>query len=139
MMLQAHPVADLFPMMSDTEYADLLADVREHGLREAIWVHRDGRIIDGRNRHRACTEAGITATVRTYEGDDDGLVAFVISLNLRRRHLNESQRAMVAARISNLRLGSNQFPSEGAHICAPSDDGRFANKAGPKAASAPAV
>lgn len=116
MMLQAHPVADLFPMMSDTEYADLLADVREHGLREAIWVHRDGRIIDGRNRHRACTEAGIAATCRTYEGDDGGLVAFVISLNLKRRHLNETQRAGVGARIENMTHGGSRAREQDANL-----------------------
>lgn len=105
MTLQAHPVADLFPVMSDTEYADLVADIREHGLREPIWVHRDGRIIDGRNRYRACVEAGTTAACRTYGGADGGLLDFVVSLNLKRRHLNESQRAMVSARIETLAHG----------------------------------
>lgn len=116
MTLQAHPVADLFPVMSDTEYADLVADIRKHGLREPIWVHRDGRIIDGRNRYRACAEAGVDAAQRTYEGDDDGLVSFVVSLNLKRRHLNESQRASVGARLENMTHGGTRAPEQDANL-----------------------
>ena len=49
-----HEVADIFPMMSGDEYEALKVDIAENGQREPIWLHSDGRIIDGRNRHRAC-------------------------------------------------------------------------------------
>lgn len=112
---EAHPVADIFPMMSDAELLDLVEDVRSHGLREPIWLHRDGRIIDGRNRAIACQQLGIEPETRVFEGDDSELVAFVVSLNLHRRHLTESQRAMVAARIANLKPGrpDNSVNSQG--------------------------
>ena len=106
--LEFHPVADIFPMMSAREFLDLATDIGEHGLREPVWLHHDGRIIDGRNRYLACQRLGIEPEKRTYEGDDSSLVAFVVSLNLHRRHLNTSQRAMVANAIANLKRGTNQ-------------------------------
>lgn len=104
-MIDFHPVSGIFPMMSEREFADLTDDIEQHGLREPVWLHSDGRIIDGRNRYNACRKLGIDPATRTYGGDDAGLVPFVLSLNLHRRHLNESQRAMVAARIANLPPG----------------------------------
>lgn len=67
------------------------------------------RVIDGRHRARACEELGIDPETEVYEGDD--LVAFVVSLNLHRRHLDESQRAMVAGRLATLPKGANQHAS----------------------------
>lgn len=100
--VEFHPVADIFPMMSELEFAGLVADIRGRGLQEPVWLHRDGRIIDGRNRYRACLEANQEPRFRTYEGPDSELVPFVVSLNVHRRHLNESQRAMVAEKIATL-------------------------------------
>ena len=56
--MKAHPVADVFPIMSDRELADLAHDIRTNGLREPILTH-EGLIIDGRHRARACELAEV--------------------------------------------------------------------------------
>ena len=98
-----HPVAEAFPMMAGADFDRLVEDIRRHGLREAIWLDGEGRILDGRNRDRACRLAAVPPAYRVYDGGDP--TAFVVSLNLHRRHLSESQRAMVAARLATMRQG----------------------------------
>jgi N6-adenosine-specific RNA methylase IME4 len=98
-----HPLSELFPLMQGREFDELVADVKTNGLREPIWIYQ-GQILDGRNRWRACEQAQLAhRPMREYTGDDP--VSFVISLNLHRRHLNESQRADVAAALANMRQG----------------------------------
>lgn len=101
--LPIHPAAEMFPLMGDAEFAAFKADIAAHGLRDPIVTH-EGAVLDGRNRYRACTELGIKPTFREWDGGGDP-VAFVVSANLHRRHLNEGQRAMVAARIATMRRG----------------------------------
>jgi ParB/Sulfiredoxin domain len=100
--LPFHPLADCFPLIEGREYQDLVDDIRKHGLRESIVVH-EGQILDGRNRYRACLDADMPYHVKPFGAGDP--VAFVISINLRRRHMDESQRAVVAARLENLGHG----------------------------------
>lgn len=102
MVYNPHPLANIFPLMAADEYVALKSDIRQYGLREAIWI-LDGQILDGRNRFKACQEVGVTPVLKEYEGDDPA--AFVVSLNLKRRHLSESQRAMVAAKLETLKQG----------------------------------
>lgn len=100
--MRIHPAAELFPGMSPDEFAALKADIAVHGVREPSWVYQ-GILLDGRHLTRACEELGIDCPQREYEGSDP--VAFVVSLNLKRRHLNESQRAVVGAKLANLKHG----------------------------------
>ena len=110
--LQFHPLADIFPLVEGAEFDELVADIKLHGLHEPV-VLFGGKVLDGRNRLRACEAANVAPTYTVYTGDDP--VSYVVSLNLRRRHLNESQRAMVAAKLAMLKLGDNQH-SEGPSI-----------------------
>lgn len=105
-MLEIHPYAEIFPPMSDEAFAGLVDDIRENGLREPIVLH-EGMVLDGRNRYRACTEIGIEPITRPWDQRGDAL-DYVISKNLHRRHLNESQRAMVAARVSTMKQGGDR-------------------------------
>ena len=92
-----HPIADLFPMMTDEELANLAADIKANGLIYPIVVDKDGVLIDGRNRDRACEIAGIEPTTVLFEGDDPR--AYIIASNISRRHLTKGQQAMAVAMI----------------------------------------
>jgi ParB-like chromosome segregation protein Spo0J len=98
-----HPAAELFPLIDGAEFEALVADIREHGLMEPVVVDAEGRLIDGRNRARACERLGIRPTTKTYDGDN--VTQFVVSHNLHRRHLTDSQRAMIAAKLATRKPG----------------------------------
>lgn len=103
MNYEYHELANLFPLMDESQYSDLVADIKENGLVESIVLH-EGKILDGRNRYNACNDAGVEPNFVEYEGED--ALSYVISLNLNRRHLNESQRAMIGARLANMKSGT---------------------------------
>jgi hypothetical protein len=113
-----HPLANIFPLLEGSEFDGLVDDIEMHGLREPITI-LDDKILDGPNRYRACVAAGIQPDVVSYRGDDP--VAYVISANLRRRHLDESQRAMVAAKLATLSDGQRGDLVEGLPIGRASD------------------
>lgn len=104
-MEEFHEAANIFPLMDEAALSELAADIAANGLREPIWRHRDGRIIDGRNRWLACQRAGVTCHAHTYQYDDASIVPFVISHNLHRRHLTTAQRAAIAADLATLPRG----------------------------------
>jgi hypothetical protein len=91
--LEFHEVANIFPLLRGEELASLVEDIRENGLIEPIWLYEE-KILDGRNRYTACCEAGVEPVFRQYEGDDP--IGFVISLNIERRDLSATVKAIAA-------------------------------------------
>ena len=103
-----HPAANLFPMMTGDDLKALTLDIQQHGLMQPIILWNDGGpVVDGRNRLAACKRAMVEPAFDIWEFEDDASVErFVVSQNLLRRHLTTSQKAMVAARLANMRQGA---------------------------------
>jgi hypothetical protein len=101
--LEFHELADQFPLISEEETIQMADDIKKVGLIEPLVV-LDGKILDGRNRYNACKLAGFKLRpedVKDFEEDFSGEdpVVFVISKNIRRRHMTVGQRADVAAEL----------------------------------------
>lgn len=107
-----HPFANIFPMVAEDQLQELAQDIKDRGLLDPIVLHQ-GKILDGRCRYLACEITEVELKFQDYVGDDP--LSYVVSCNLRRRHLSESQRAMVAAKVADLKRGANQH-SEGLPI-----------------------
>jgi ParB-like chromosome segregation protein Spo0J len=91
-----HPIADIFALIPDEEFAELVESVSSSGLREPIKLDHSGTVlVDGRNRLRACEQAGVEPKFERLPESTD-LVAYIIDVNIRRRHLTTGQRAMLA-------------------------------------------
>lgn len=97
-----HEFANLFPMLQGDVLDGLREDIRQNGVREPI-VFLNGEILDGRNRYMCARDLGIEYPRVEFSGNDP--LSFVISHNLHRRHLSESQRASVAAKLANMKQG----------------------------------
>lgn len=90
-----HPVAALFPMMTEEELDDLAADIQANGQLQPIILDAEGQLIDGRNRLEGCRRAGVEPKFGTLNGHD--AVAFILSSNSHRRHLNSTQKYLSIA------------------------------------------
>ena len=97
--LPVHPAAEMFPPMSKAELRGLADDIKKNGLESlpVILQEKTGNILlDGRNRLDALELIGgdttqcqmiIAALNRSFDP-----VAYIISKNIHRRHLNVEQR-----------------------------------------------
>ena len=95
--LKPHPHQNLVPAMSDTEYGDLLKDIKQNGILQPIDITYENVILDGHHRFKAAKELGIKEVeVRVPELIDISADEYLISVALNRRHLSEGQKAVLA-------------------------------------------
>lgn len=105
--LEPHELALLFPPYSETQMAELIADLKANGMSQPI-VLLEGKVLDGWNRTCAAKAIG-WSTIRTTNFDHHmSAQQFVISMNLIRRHLTDGQRAMIAAKLANMGRGGDR-------------------------------
>ena len=93
-----HSAAALFPLLPQSIYEDLVADIRKHGIRQPVLVF-GAEIVDGRNRVRAGLEAGVQIPIEQI-ADEETIYEIAASANLHRRSLVPSQRAYIAEQLA---------------------------------------
>jgi len=96
--LEPHEFSKLFPPISVEDFDRLVADIKANGLHQRI-VRYQGKILDGNNRYRACSLAGIEPTFADFTGIDADAQRYVISANIHRRHLSPDQRREIIAKL----------------------------------------
>ena len=118
-----HPLADLFPLIDGEEFDALASDIKKNGLHEPITLFR-GKILDGRNRHRALHRLGVQIGEYHFQKLEDvaiGLsgevdcpervrnehaLAYVISKNIHRRHLSADQKRELVTKLLKAKPGA---------------------------------
>ena len=109
MEYEFHEYCLLFPQADQKTIDDISADIKTNGQNEPIILFQ-GKILDGRNRYLACRMAGVEPSFKEFSGEEP--LQFVISKNLHRRHLNESQRAMLAQKVYNMLHGDSKITQD---------------------------
>lgn len=99
-----HPVCAAFPPSGTDAIRDLAGRIAARGSGDPVVVHR-GLVVDGRDALVACALARIPPERVPWEGEESGLVSWIVEQNLGRRRWNTSQRALVAARLAPLERG----------------------------------
>jgi hypothetical protein len=89
--------------MPDPDLDALGKDIKENGLRSPITVDRSGTLLDGRNRLEAMERAGLESPGSPRRVDDDPL-AYIVSANLRRRHLTKGQIADLIVALARIEV-----------------------------------
>src|SRR5258707_1339407 len=97
-----HLVTADFPPMSEEQFATLKASISTEGQLVPCLTWK-GQLVDGVHRERVCIELGREPWYKELVADDEAaMVRHVYGLNLERRHLTESQRAVAALKLKDL-------------------------------------
>jgi hypothetical protein len=110
--LTLHPFCEIIPPCTAKEFAELKEDIKKNGLQVPVKLLTD-QILDGRSRYNACIELekeGVRIDFKTdaFSGTQKDALAYVISMNVKRRQLTPSQRAIIAAKLVNSSVGGDR-------------------------------
>jgi N6-adenosine-specific RNA methylase IME4 len=102
--LEAHPAADLFPLMEGEEFEKLVASIRDRGFyADKPIVLYNNKVLDGRNRLNVCRwlkQRGEPVEALFIDWAGDGSPTdWVVATNLDRRHLDATQKAFVGLKL----------------------------------------
>lgn len=92
LVIEDHPIAASFPLMDEKRLGELSNSIRDRGLIHPIILY-EGKIIDGRNRHRACLMAGVEPRFAPFDGDNPWMRVW--DWNAQRRDLTDDQRYLI--------------------------------------------
>lgn len=117
--MKAHPVADMFPLLDENsdQFKSLLVSIDRNGQYDPIVVDDQGRILDGRNRWRACEVLKREPKVVKFADlklgkNEDGVDVlpedFAFDRNFGRRDLTPDQRAIIGAQFEEYIVGGKR-------------------------------
>lgn len=93
-VFRVHPTAAMFPMLDSEALAELATDIQANTLRMPVILNKERVLLDGRNRLAACAIERIEPRYEIFAGNNDEAVAYILGLNVYRRHLSKGQCAM---------------------------------------------
>jgi hypothetical protein len=102
-----HPATNALPLLNDEDFRQLYDDIRSNGFLHPIRVTDEGILIAGRCRLQAAWALSIEPPIERFNPVD--VIGFVISEDIRRRHLSAGQKALIAEKLAKLPRGNPQF------------------------------
>lgn len=103
--LVPHEYAEYLPPMPDVDYERLKKSIRMLGYQKnnPIIIYK-GKILDGRNRYRACIELNIMPTLDIFNGHQDMAIEIVKACNMSRRDLSQDEKAIIEEKLNELKI-----------------------------------
>jgi hypothetical protein len=95
---RVHPVAECFPLLQGEDADELAEDIKASGLSHELVLDSEGTLIDGRNRLEACNRVGVEPRFTNLPSGAD-IASYIMSANIRRRHLSAGQKAMLTVKV----------------------------------------
>jgi len=110
-VMQIHPLCRMFgslAAMPDDQHAELVTDIKEHGIKVPILVNKKrDTILDGQTRWKIAYDLGITIPKEGFEvftGKDSEIEGEILSRNLYRRQIDADQRVAIYTKLHLPRL-----------------------------------